>query len=61
MLDGKVTKKKTSVSLDEDLWKDFMIYVIDKTGSTHKVSDEIEDMMRERLQKAGKIHEPKHR
>jgi hypothetical protein len=52
-----MAKKKTSVSVDEDLWKDFVMFVIEKTGSTHKVSDEIEEMMRERLKKEGGLSE----
>jgi hypothetical protein len=35
-----MTKKKTSLSIDDQLWKDWVLYVVKKTGSTYKASEE---------------------
>lgn len=35
-------KKKTSVNIDPDLWKKWLHYVLDKTGSIRKTGEEIE-------------------
>ena len=32
-------KKKTSINIDADLWKKWTIYVIQRYGSSRKVSD----------------------
>jgi len=50
-------KKKTSMSLDEELWKEFLRYVISKTGSTHKVSAVLEEIIRDHLVKEGVLRE----
>jgi metal-responsive CopG/Arc/MetJ family transcriptional regulator len=42
-----VTKRKTSISIDEELWKEWTKFVIDKTGSARKLSEEIENALRE--------------
>jgi len=41
-----MTKRKTSISIDEDLWKEWIKFVIDKTGSARKLSEEIENALR---------------
>jgi hypothetical protein len=34
--------KKTSLSIDPDIWKEWSKFVIDKTGSARKLSEEAE-------------------
>jgi metal-responsive CopG/Arc/MetJ family transcriptional regulator len=43
----KTAKRKTSISIDENLWKEWTKFVIDKTGSARKLSDEIENALKE--------------
>jgi len=33
---------KTSIAIDEELWKRFRIYTIEKTGSARKISETLE-------------------
>ena len=40
-------KVKTSISIDEDLWKAWLAYVIKKRGTTKKASAELELALRE--------------
>jgi metal-responsive CopG/Arc/MetJ family transcriptional regulator len=42
-----MVKTKTSITIDEDLWKEWQIFVIEKTGKARKVSDETESALRE--------------
>lgn len=44
-------KRKTTILVDEDLWKDFVTFVIKKHGTSKKTSKEIESAMREHLKK----------
>lgn len=46
-----MAKKKTSLNIEEQLWKDWILYVVKKTGSTMKVSEETERLIREEMQK----------
>lgn len=41
---------KTSVTIDEDLWKEWQIFVIGKTGKGRKGSEEIEAALRQYMQ-----------
>lgn len=43
----KMPKRKTSISIDIELWKEWTKFVIDKTGSARKLSEEIENALRE--------------
>mgnify|MGYP001039311762 CR=1 FL=1 len=42
-----MVKKKTSIMIDESLWNEWIHFVLDKTGSARKASEEIEKAMRE--------------
>ena len=44
-------KKKTSISVDEALWKEWIRFVVKKTGSARKLSEELEKAMREYMRK----------
>ena len=39
ILEHQMTKKKTSINIDDKIWQDWLIYVVKKTGSSRKVSD----------------------
>ena len=41
---------KTSITIDEYLWKEWSIFVIEKRGKGRKGSDEIESALREYMQ-----------
>jgi hypothetical protein len=43
----KTANKKTSLSIDPNLWKEWMKFVIDKTGSSRKLSQEAEHALTE--------------
>ncbi|MBA7629460.1 hypothetical protein ES703_36959 [subsurface metagenome] len=47
-----VAKKKTTILIDEDLWKEFVTFVVKKHGTSKKTSEEIENAMREYLKKS---------
>jgi len=38
-------KIKTSIMVDEELWKRFRIFTIEKTGSARKISETLEKAM----------------
>jgi hypothetical protein len=39
VIEALVTKRKTSLNIEETLWKEWLVYVVKKTGSSRKVSD----------------------
>jgi len=43
----EMPKRKTSIVIDEDLWKKWILFVIDKTGSARKLSEELENAIKE--------------
>ena len=47
-----VPKKKTTILVDEELWKEFVTFVLRKRGTSKKTSEEIENAMREYLKKS---------
>ncbi|GAG59604.1 unnamed protein product [marine sediment metagenome] len=46
-----MAKKKTTVLIDENLWIDFVTFVMKKHRTAKKTSEEIENAMREYLKK----------
>lgn len=46
-----MAKRKTSISVDEELWKQWTMFVINKTGSARKLSEELEKALREYMGK----------
>jgi hypothetical protein len=44
-------KRKTTVLIEEQLWKNLVIYVTEKYGTPRKVSEEIEKAIEEYLQR----------
>ena len=43
----KSVKKKTSISIDPELWKEWITFVVKKDGSTRKISMEVENALKE--------------
>jgi len=41
-----MTKKKTSIAVDSNLWTKWIQFVVSRTGSARKLSDEIEKALR---------------
>lgn len=39
MFDAQMTRRKTSLNIDDKLWQEWLIYVVKKTGSSRRVSD----------------------
>jgi hypothetical protein len=48
-----MVKKKTSINIDDRVWKDWMKFVIDKTGSVRRLSEEMEAALREYMERHG--------
>lgn len=46
-----MVKKKTSISIDEKLWEEFVIFVVKKTGSSRKISQEVENAIKFYMEK----------
>jgi hypothetical protein len=44
-------KFKTSVSLDKDIWTAFLLYCLEKYGSTRKASDELQTAILEYMRR----------
>ncbi|MEM2045543.1 MAG: hypothetical protein QXO20_05125 [Candidatus Bathyarchaeia archaeon] len=42
-----MTKQKTSINVDSELWKEWTLFVVKKTGSTRKLSEELEKAIKE--------------
>lgn len=45
-------RKKTSLTLDEEIWKEFQAYALMKHGNTRSANKELEEAMKEHM----KIH-----
>jgi hypothetical protein len=41
-----MAKKKTSIAIEEDLWTQWIQFVVARTGSARKLSDEIEKALK---------------
>lgn len=39
MIDSTMTKRKTSLNIDDKVWQEWIIYVVKKAGTSRKVSD----------------------
>jgi hypothetical protein len=44
-------KHKTSINIDKQTWNQWNHFVLDKTGSTRKVSEELEKALKEYMEK----------
>lgn len=44
-------KRKTSISVEETLWKEWTLFVIRKTGSSRKLSEELENALKAYMEK----------
>jgi len=46
-----MAKKRTSIYVEENLWNEWMHFVLDHYGSTRKASEALEDAMKEFMAK----------
>jgi len=46
-----MAKQKTSINVDPELWKEWTLFVVKKTGSTRKLSEEVEKAIREYMER----------
>jgi len=46
-----MARQKTSITIDSDLWKEWTLFVVKKTGSARKLSEELEKALKEYMQK----------
>jgi hypothetical protein len=44
-------KAKTSINIDKETWSDWIKFVVNKTGSARKISDELDLALREYMKK----------
>ena len=44
-------KKKTSIAVNPRIWQEWVKFVIDKTGSSRKVSEELENAIKEYMKR----------
>ena len=51
----EVGKIKTSINIDENLWRDFSVAVLQKEGG-RKLSDVIESLIKQYIKKNGGMH-----
>jgi hypothetical protein len=47
----KGNKAKTSINIDKQVWKEWIQFVVAKTGSARKVSEELEKALQEYMKK----------
>jgi hypothetical protein len=47
-------KRKTSIAIEEDLWTQWIQFVVARTGSARKISEEIEKALRQYMARASK-------
>ena len=48
-------RKKTSISVDEKLWREWIRFVVDIRGSTRKISEEVEKALLTYMEGSHKI------
>lgn len=41
-----MTKKKTSINIDVDLWKQFSLFAVERTGSLRNISSTLEEAIK---------------
>jgi metal-responsive CopG/Arc/MetJ family transcriptional regulator len=46
-----MSRRKTSVSVDDELWREWLSFVVKETGSTRKTSEFIENAIKEYMLK----------
>ncbi len=46
-----MTKKKTSISIDSEIWKQWLSFVVKKNGSAREISNELEKAIIEYMER----------
>lgn len=49
-------KQKTSFIVDQELWKKWILFVVNRKGSARKLSQELEEALKEYMRNHGKGH-----
>jgi len=52
-LSREKVKAKTSINIDKQTWRDWIKFVVNRTGSARKVSEELEEALQEYMKKHG--------
>lgn len=47
----EMTKRKTSLNIEDETWREWLSFVIKKTGSSRKVSEETANALKEYMKK----------
>lgn len=50
-MDEDKGKAKTSINIDKRAWTEWIKFVVNKTGSTRKISEELEKALQEYMKK----------
>jgi len=48
-----MAKQKTSFMVDDELWKEWTVFVVTRTGSARKLSEELEKALKEYINNHG--------
>jgi hypothetical protein len=54
---NKREKAKTSINIDRETWSEWVKFVVIKTGSARKISEELEKALKEYMKKHGRTRE----
>jgi len=46
-----LTKVKTSISIDKEVWTAFLLYCLEKHGNTRKASEELQNALMEHMKR----------
>jgi hypothetical protein len=49
-----MAKQKTSFMVDDELWKEWTVFVVTRTGSARKLSEELEKALKEYINNHGR-------
>lgn len=47
MTELTMTKRKTSLNIDDKVWQEWLVYIVKKTGSSRKVSEHTVEALKE--------------
>jgi hypothetical protein len=50
-----MVKQKTSIAIEKELWTEWIKFVVERTGSARKLSEEVEKALRYHMTHAKKV------
>jgi hypothetical protein len=53
---GRTGKQKTSFIVDHELWKKWILFVVNRKGSARKLSEELEEALKEYMRNHERGH-----